>query len=145
MATIPAQLVINRAAFILVSDDVCHLTLSQTTTLVEDGYDTARSIVHWDFKSIRSWCKTKSKIPVNRGGCTYGDRKIKCIQTLAYWCTNAHLQGDSLDIINQFDDDVLDKAIIESELDYNDSKKDAVLNKPKNYTRKVTRMGGIYL
>ena len=95
MATTPAQLVINRADLILVLDDVCHLPSGQTTTLVEDGYDTARSLVHWDFKSIRSWCEAKSKMPVNRGGCTYGDRKIKCIHALAYWCTIAHLQGKS--------------------------------------------------
>ena len=79
MATTPAQLASNRADFILVLDDVCHLTPCQMTTLVEDGYDTARSIVHWNFKSIRSWCEAKSKMPVNRCGCTYGDRKIKCI------------------------------------------------------------------
>ena len=84
MATTLAQLVINRADFILVLDDLCHLTSSQMTTLVEDGYDTARNIVHCDFKSIRSWCEAKSKMPVNRGGCTYGDRKIKYIQALAY-------------------------------------------------------------
>ena len=53
MATTLAQLVINKADLILVLDNVCHLTSSQMTALVEDGYDTARSIVHWDFKSIR--------------------------------------------------------------------------------------------
>ena len=40
----------------------------------------------------------------------------------------------SLNIINEFDDDALDEAIIESELDYNDSKKDAVLDKPNKFS-----------
>ena len=79
----------------------------------------SRSLVHWNFKSIRAWCEAKSKMPVNRGGCTYGDRKIKCIQGIAYWCTNASLTGDQLDIVNKFDDNALDESIIESELDYN--------------------------
>ena len=39
-----------------------------------------------------------------------------------------------LNIINEFDDDALDEAIIESELDYNDSKKDAVLDKPNKFS-----------
>jgi len=88
-----AQLAIDRADLLNVLDNVCHLTLSQRETLVNDGYDTARSLVHWNFNSIRNWCEAKSKMPVTRGGCTYGDRKIKCIQGIAYWCTNASLTG----------------------------------------------------
>ena len=107
-----AQLVTDRADLINILDNVCHLTPSQRTTLIDDGYDTARSIVHWNFKSIRNWCEAKSKMPAARCGCTYGDRKIKCIQAFAYWCTNAHLQGNPLDIANEFDNDTLDKAII---------------------------------
>ena len=133
-AAVLAQLVTDRADLVDVLDNVCHLTLVQRNTLVNDGYDTARSLVHWNYKSIRSWCEGKSKLALNRGGCTYGDRKIKCVQALAYWCTNAHLQGKPLDIANDFDDDALDEAIIESELDYDDSKKDAVLDKPGKFS-----------
>ena len=133
-AALPPQLVIDRADLVNVLDNVCRLTANQRITLINDGYDTARSLVHWNYKSIRSWCEGKSKLAVNRGGCTYGDRKIKCIQALAYWCTNAHLRGEPLDIANVFDDDALDEAIIESELDYDDSKKDAVLDKPGKFS-----------
>ena len=133
-AALAAQLVVDRADILNVLENVCHLTRSQRETLVNDGYDTARSLVHWNFKSIRAWCEAKSKMPVNRGGCTYGDRKIKCIQGIAYWCTNASLTGDQLDIVNKFDDDALDESIIESELDYNETKKDAVLDKPDKFS-----------
>ena len=133
-AVLPPQLVIDRADLVNVLDNVCRLNVNQRMTLINDGYDTARSLVHWNYKSIRSWCEGKSKLAVNRGGCTFGDRKIKCIQALAYWCTNAYLQGDTLDIVNLFDDDALNEAIIESELDYDDSKKDAVLDKPGKFS-----------
>ena len=94
---------------------------------MDNGYDTARSLVHWNFKSIRDWCEAKFKMPVYRGGCTYGYRKIKYIQAISYWCTNASLKGEPLDIAGEFEDDVLDELIIESELDYIESKKAAVL------------------
>jgi hypothetical protein len=133
-ADVIPQIDIDRALLIDVLDDVCRLTETQRDVLVNDGYDTARSLVHWNYKSIRNWCESKCKLALNRGGCTYGDRKIKCIQALAYWCTNAYLQGKPLDIEGEYDDDAQDEAIIESELDYNDSKKDAVLDKPSKFS-----------
>lgn len=44
---------------------------------------------------------------VAHGGCTYGDCKIKCIQVLPFWCNNANLCENSLDIVNEFDEYIL--------------------------------------
>ena len=133
-AAAAAQLITDRADFVGVLDNICRFTVLQRDTIIADGYDTARSIVHWNYKSIRNWCEGKAKLPINRGGCTYGDRKIKCIQALAYWCTEAHLKGETLDIGAGYDDDAQDEAIIDSELDYNESQKDAVLDKPGKFS-----------
>ena len=83
-----AQLVTDKTDLVNVLDNVCHLTQVQRNTLVDDGYDTARSLVHWNYKSIRSWCEAKSKLILNCGRCAYGDCKIKCVQALAYWSSN---------------------------------------------------------
>ena len=42
-----------------------------------------RSVIYWSFTYIKEWCQIKSKIPASRGGVSYRDRKIKCLQAMA--------------------------------------------------------------
>ena len=62
-----------------VLDDVYLLTLAQRETLVDDGYDTAKSMCHWKHNHIRKWAEKKITLSVAAGRCAYGDRMIKAI------------------------------------------------------------------
>ena len=61
---------------------------------------------------------------------------MKCIQGLAFWCTEAHICGNPLDVVTAFDADALDKAIAESELDSKESEKQTILVKPDKFSHK---------
>jgi len=132
-AALAAQLILDQHDLNDILNNVCFLTQPQMDTLIGDGYDTARSLVHWDHKAIRTWCEGKAKLAINRGGCTWGDRKIKCLQALAYWCTEQHLKGEPLDAI-LYDDYMQDESIVDSEVNYNESKKDKALDKPGKFS-----------
>ena len=54
-----------------------------------------------------------------RGGVSYGDRKIECLQAMAWWVTYLTLWGKIIDL-NKFKTDILDYAIEESRLDFED-------------------------
>ena len=54
-------------------------------------------------------------------GVSYGDRKIKCLQALAWWVTDLTLQGKIIDL-NKFKTDILADAIEESRLDFEDTR-----------------------
>ena len=97
------------------------LTSTQVQVLVENGYDSQEFVLYWKFTSIKEWCQLKAKIPVRCGGVSYGDRKIKCLQSLALWVTDFTLQGKSIDL-NNFKTDILADAIEESCLDFEDTK-----------------------
>ena len=45
---VPPLLAIDRSDLINVLDNVCPLTANQRDTLINDGYNTARSLVHWN-------------------------------------------------------------------------------------------------
>ena len=118
-----------------VLDNVCMLTLAQRETLVNEGYDTAKSMCHWKHNHIRKWAEKKITLSVAAGRCAYGDRMIKAIQGLAHWCTFTVLRGEDLnDIATSFDTDALEESILEAELDYDESKESSVIDKPDKFT-----------
>ena len=92
-------------------------TSTQVQVLVDDGYDSQESVLYWKFTDIKDWCQLKSKILVSQGGVSYGHRKIKCLQALAWWVADLTLQGKIIDI-NNFNTDILTEAIEESRLDF---------------------------
>ena len=114
--------------------DVLGFTDLQRDTLINDGYSTARTLVHWPYDDIKSWCNNKGKLALNRGGATYGDRKMKNLQALAWWCTDCHLRGLDLDIADGFDIDVMHDAVEESKLDRDELSKSSALEKPGKFS-----------
>jgi len=118
-----------------VLDDVCLLILAQRETLVNDDYDTAKSMYHWKHNHIRKWAEKKVTLSVAAGRCAYGDRMIKAIKGLAHWCTFTVLRGGDLnDIATSFDTDALEESILEAELDYDECKESSVIDKPEKFT-----------
>ena len=127
------QLAQDRADLITVMTNTCNFTANQRTCLTNDGYDTAQNLVGWKFNKIREWCEKKSALRINMGGCAWGDRTIKCIQGLAWWCTERSLRGKRLDVVTVYHNDEQLDAIEESELDYEELKKESNLDKPEKF------------
>ena len=109
-------------------------TSTQVRVLVDDGYDIQESVIYWEFTDIKEWCQIKSKIPASRGGVSYGDRKIKCLQELAWWVTYLTLRGKIIDP-NNLKNDILADVIEESRINFED-KRDGKgeLSKPKEFS-----------
>ena len=74
-------------------NNILGLSVKQRELLSNEGYDTIFTIIHWKYDTIREWCTTKSKFKTTRGGASYGERKIKCIQALEWWATDFTLRG----------------------------------------------------
>ena len=68
--------------------NVLVLSVMLREVLSDDRYDTIFTIIHWKYDKICEWCTTKSKLITAKGGDSYGDQKIKCLQALAHWATN---------------------------------------------------------
>ena len=100
---------------------------------LEDRYDTQEALLYWKFIDIKEWCQLKYKMILSRGGKSFRDRKIKCLQALAWWATNMILQGKKIDL-NHFKSDVMYEAIEEFRLkleNNRNSKWDCI--KPKKF------------
>ena len=101
---------------------------------MEDGYESQESVLYWKFTVINEWCQLKPKIPVSRGGVSYGDRKIKFLQELDWWVTNLTLQGKIINL-NHFKTDIIADAIEESRLDFEHTRDGkGELSKPKEFS-----------
>ena len=90
-------------------------------------------VIYWKSTDINEWCQLKAKIPAIRGGVPYGDRKISCLQALAWWVTYLTLRGKIIDP-NNFKTDILADAIEKSGIDFEvtrDEKGD--LSHPKEF------------
>ena len=85
-------------------------TSTPVRVLVDDGYDSQESVLYWKFIDIIEWGHIKSRIPASCSGLSYGDKKIKCLQSLAWWVTYLTLRGKIIDI-NNFKTDILTDAI----------------------------------
>ena len=62
----------------------------------------------------------KSKIPVIRGGISFGDIKINCLSALAWWVMYLSLRGKNINL-NNFKSDVLSDTIEDYRLDFGDT------------------------
>ena len=108
------------------------LTERQIEVLVENGFDTARTFVHWKYKAVSKFCSERASANINRGGVTYGARKVKCLQGFAWWCTDRRLRGKDLNL-NLFDENTLEDSLEESELHYEESEKKDEAEKPVKF------------
>ena len=78
----------------------------------------------------------KSNIPLSCGGKYFFNRKIKCLQTLAWWVTYLMLWGKNIDL-NYFKSDVMSDAIEEYQLNFEDTRDGkADLSNPKELSHK---------
>ena len=93
------------------------VTTSHIQVLVEDGYDTQESVLYWKFIDINEWWHLRYKIHVIYGGISFRDRKIKCLQALAWWLMNLTLLGKNNDL-NRFKSDVLFDKVEDSQLKF---------------------------
>ena len=86
-----------------------------------DGYDSQESVIYWKFTDITEWCKLKYNIHAIRSGVSYGDRRIKWLQALAWWLIDLTLRGNIIDL-NNFKTDILSDSIEESRIDFKDTR-----------------------
>ena len=114
--------------------NICAFTQRQVDVLINDGYNTADALYNWKFNDIREWCELKSKISAARGGASYGDRKIKCLQAMAWWITDRELRGIPFNIVLDFSIVELQDAIEEARLEYEESKRESAVELPKTFT-----------
>ena len=102
--------------------NILNFTALQITIIINDG--------------IKTWCSDKTKLALNCFGCTYCDLRVKSLQGLAWWCTDHHLHGRNLDLASEFNGTFLVDSREEAKLDYAESKKDAIVDKPKIFDAK---------
>ena len=113
---------------------IIDFTSTQVRVLVDDGYDSQESVLYWKFTDIKEWCQLKAKIPVIRGGVSYGYRKIKFLQELAWWVTYLTLRGKIIDL-NNFKTDIIADTIEESRIYFEDTRDGTwELIKPKEFS-----------
>ena len=96
-------------------------TSTQVRVFIDARYDSQESVIYWKCTDIKEWCPLKAKIPASRGGVSYGGRKIKCLQALAWWVTDFTLRGKIINL-NNFKNDILTDAIEESRIDFEDKR-----------------------
>jgi hypothetical protein len=79
---------------------------NQADTLITEGYDSLHELRFWGYEDIATWAANKGKITLLRGGCSYGDPRVKGLQALAFYATDMHRRGLPLSLIN-FNDEML--------------------------------------
>ena len=82
----------------------------QVRVLVDDGYDIQEVVICCKFTYIKEWFQLKSKITLSRGGVSYIDRNIKCLQALAWWVKDLKIRG-KLIYLKHFKTDIRADAI----------------------------------
>jgi hypothetical protein len=81
---------------------VLRFTDNQANTLINEGYDSAIELRFWSPEDVKTWASNKTKLPATRGGCGYGDPRVKSLQAFAFWATDMHRRGLPLNL-EQFD------------------------------------------
>ena len=125
----------TQADLIIKITNVLGISVKKHEVLSYDGYGTIYTIIHWNYEKIREWCTTKSTLTTNRGGASYGDRKIKCLQALAWWSTDLNLRGKHI-VLADFDATRMAYCIDEAKLDYEDGKKAPKTKKPDKFSHR---------
>ena len=108
--------------------NVLGISVKQREVLSDDGYDTISTIIHWKYYKIREWYRIKFKFTAIRGGDSYGDQKINCLQALSWWATDLTLRGKQI-VSDDFDTTMVAYCIDEAKLDYEDGKNDPDIEK----------------
>ena len=62
------------------------------------GYGFLCDLNQWRYKDIKDWCSAMTSRPVNRGGRTYGDLKVKQLQGILWWVTDCILRNKELNV-----------------------------------------------
>ena len=73
-------------------------SVKQGDMLSNYGYGRISIIISCKYDKIREWCTAKSKLKITRGVASYGDQKIKCIQSLAWWATELIIRGNQIEL-----------------------------------------------
>ena len=100
MAEIPPPPPPGPVTFRAILTDVLRFGDNQATTLIEEGYDSLSELRFWDYGDISSWAANKGKLTLVRGGCNYGDPRVKGLQALAFYATDMHRRGLPLSLVN---------------------------------------------
>ena len=135
-ANVAANVAAELQAFRNCLTQVLNFTPNQVNTLIVDGFETASDVVGWSHKEVKDWCQAKTKLAINRGGCNYGELRVRNLQGLVWWCNDRHLRGKDLDLANEFNAAALLVARDEAKLDYEESKQDAIVDKPGKFDTK---------
>ena len=123
----------SQADFINRITNILGLSVKQREVLSDDRCDTVSTIINWKYDEIHDWCTTKSKLTTTRGGASYGEEKIKCLQTLAWWATNLKFRGKQI-VLADFDVNIMADCIYEAKLDYKYGKKDPETEKHDKFS-----------
>ena len=99
------------------------LSVSKCEVLFDDEYGIIYNIITCKYNKIRERFTNKSKLPTTRGGAPYVDRKIMCIQFLAWWDTDLTIRGENIDL-SDLNVTMMVYCIDEAKLDYKDGNKD---------------------
>ena len=109
-------------------------TITYAQVLVDDIYDRQELVLCCKISDINEWCQLKSKISAIRGGVSYEDRKINCLQVTVWWVTDLTLQGKIINL-NNFKADIIADDIEESRLDFEDTRYGkGEVSKPKDFS-----------
>ena len=75
----------------------------------------------------------KSQLTTTRWGDSYRDQKVKCLQALTWWATDLTLRGKYI-VLAGFDATMTEDFIDETNLDYEDGKKEPDIKKPDKFS-----------
>ena len=113
--------------------NVLALSLNQRKVLSDGRYDTISTIIHWKYDNIHEWFTTKSKLATNRGGSSYGDQKIKCLQALEWWAADLTLRVKHI-VLADFGATIMADCTDEAKLYNEDENRDPDIEKPDKFS-----------
>ena len=80
----------------LLLEGIYRLTINQANKVINEGYNSLPKFIYWSHEDVRRWCVEKTKLPPTRGGCSFGNPRIKNTQVLACWATDLQKRGIDL-------------------------------------------------
>ena len=111
--------------------NVLGLSVNQSDVLSDDIYDKISTIINCKYNNIREWYTNKSNLTTSRGGASYGDQNIKCLQVLAWQATNLTFTDKQI-VLDGFNITMIAGCIYGANLDYLDRKKYPDIKKTDN-------------
>lgn len=107
------------------------MTYKHHFTLYKHGYTKLDSLKFWEFKQIRKWCEGIASAKSTTLRVTFGDYRIKMLQGLAWFVTDAELRGVSDIRISDFIDNK-DDWYLQAQLHY-DKEGEPSIDKPSKF------------